>query len=64
MATPTISTSFIEEFESGVHMAYQRMGSKLRNTVRTVNGVKNKTTFQKSVKVLQRPRRDMVMSLL
>jgi hypothetical protein len=47
MATPTISTSFIEEFESGVHMAYQRMGSKLRNTVRTRNGVKNKTTFQK-----------------
>ena len=47
MATPSISTSFIEEFESGVHMAYQRMGSKLRNTVRTRNGVKNKTTFQK-----------------
>ncbi len=47
MATPTIDTSFIEEFESGVHMAYQRQGSKLRNTIRTVNGVKNKTTFQK-----------------
>jgi|TARA_R100001510_G_scaffold57705_1_gene67026 hypothetical protein len=47
MATPSISTAFIEEFESGVHMAYQRMGSKLRNTVRTANGVKNKTTFQK-----------------
>ena len=47
MATNTISTSFIEEFESGVHMAYQRMGSKLRNTIRTANGVKNKTTFQK-----------------
>jgi len=47
MAVSTISTSFIEEFESGVHMAYQRMGSKLRNTVRTRNGVKNKTTFQK-----------------
>lgn len=47
MATPTISTSFIEEFESGVHMAYQRQGSKLRGTVRTANGVKNKTTFQK-----------------
>ena len=46
MATPTISTSFIEEFESGVHMAYQRQGSKLRNTIRTANGVKNKTTFQ------------------
>ncbi|BAQ86961.1 major capsid protein [uncultured Mediterranean phage uvMED] len=47
MALSTISTSFIEEFESGVHMAYQRMGSKLRNTVRNRNGVKNKTTFQK-----------------
>ena len=47
MALTTISTSFIEEFESGVHVAYQRMGSKLRNTVRTRNGVKNKTTFQK-----------------
>ena len=47
MATPSIDTSFIEEFESGVHMAYQRQGSKLRNTIRTVNGVKNKTTFQK-----------------
>jgi len=46
MATPSISTSFIEEFESGVHMAYQRQGSKLRNTIRTANGVKNKTTFQ------------------
>lgn len=46
MATPTISTSFVEEFESGVHMAYQRQGSKLRNTVRTANGIKNKTTFQ------------------
>ena len=47
MAVPSISTSFIEEFESGVHMAYQRMGSKLRNTVRNRAGMKNKTTFQK-----------------
>jgi len=47
MATNTISTSFVEEFEAGVHMAYQRMGSKLRNTTRTRDGVKNKTTFQK-----------------
>jgi len=47
MATPTIDVSFIEEFESGVHMAYQRQGSKLRGTIRTANGVKNKTTFQK-----------------
>ena len=64
MATPSISTSFIEEFESGVHMAYQRMGSKLRNTIRTANGVKNKTTFQKSVRALLLPKRGMVMSHL
>ena len=60
MATPTIDTSFIEEFESGVHMAYQRQGSKLRGTIRTANGVKNKTTFQKSVKALLQPRLVMV----
>lgn len=47
MALPTIDNSFVEEFEAGVHMAYQRMGSKLRGTIRTKNGVKNKTTFQK-----------------
>jgi hypothetical protein len=47
MALPTISTAFVEEFEAGVHMAYQRMGSKLRGTVRTKNNVSNKTTFQK-----------------
>jgi len=42
-----IDTAFVEEFESGVHVAYQRQGSMLRNTVRTRSGVKNKTTFQK-----------------
>lgn len=47
MTTNTISTAFVEEFESGVHMAYQRMGSHMRNTLRTRNNVKNKTTFQK-----------------
>ena len=61
MATPSISTSFIEEFEAGVHMAYQRMGSKLRNTVRTRNGVKNKTTFQKIGKDLLPLKQDMVI---
>ena len=35
MAT-SITTAFIKQFESEVHMAYQRMGSKLRNTVRTL----------------------------
>ena len=47
MALPTIDQSFVEQFEADVHLAYQRMGSKLRGTVRTKNNVKNKTTFQK-----------------
>ena len=46
----TISTSFVEEFESEMHLAYQRTGSKLRSTVRVKNNVKNKTTFQKIAK--------------
>ena len=33
----TIDTAFIKQFESEVHMAYQRMGSKLKNTVRNNN---------------------------
>ena len=32
MAT-SITTAFIKQFESEVHMAYQRMGSKLKNTI-------------------------------
>src|SRR5690606_33616624 len=47
MAQPTIDNAFVEEFESGVHVAYQRMGSAMRNTIRSRNNVKNKTTFQK-----------------
>ncbi len=44
----TISTAFVKQFESEVHMAYQRMGSKLRNTVRTVSNVTGNTVrFQK-----------------
>tara|TARA_R100001082_G_scaffold105089_1_gene76947 strand:+ start:258 stop:1073 length:816 start_codon:yes stop_codon:yes gene_type:complete len=44
----TISTAFIKQFESEVHIAYQRMGSKLRNTVRTVSSVSgNVVRFQK-----------------
>lgn len=44
----TIDQAFIKQFESEVHVAYQRAGSKLRNTVRfkgNVNG--SSTTFQK-----------------
>ena len=44
----TIDQAFITQFESDVHLAYQRMGSKLRNTVRQVNGVTGSTVkFQK-----------------
>jgi hypothetical protein len=47
MATQ-ISTAFIKQFEAEVHMAYQRMGSKLRNTVRQINNVKgSQARFQK-----------------
>jgi len=44
----TIDTAFIKQFESEVHMAYQRMGSKLRNTTRTVSNVAGSVVrFQK-----------------
>jgi Phage capsid protein len=43
-----ISNSFVSQFEAEVHAAYQRMGSKLTNTVRRKNNVKgSSTTFQK-----------------
>lgn len=46
--TDNVSNSFIKEFQANVHVAYQRMGSKLRNTVRNKNNVKgSSTTFQK-----------------
>ena len=44
----TIDTAFIKQFETEVHMAYQRMGSKLRNTVRTAGNVRGSVVrFQK-----------------
>lgn len=47
MAT-TIDQAFIKQFEREVHEAYQRQGSKLRNTVRTINKVKGSSAvFQK-----------------
>ncbi|HEC90515.1 MAG TPA: hypothetical protein ENI55_02490, partial [Alphaproteobacteria bacterium] len=43
-----IEASFIKHFQSDVHLQYQRMGSKLRNTVRTKGDIKgSSTTFQK-----------------
>lgn len=47
MAT-SIDQAFIKQFEQEVHEAYQRMGSKLRNTVRNINNVNGSTAvFQK-----------------
>jgi hypothetical protein len=44
----SIDQAFIKHFQEEVHQAYQRMGSKLRNTVRTKNGVRGSSTvFQK-----------------
>jgi len=44
----TIDQSFVRQYEAEVHVAYQRMGSKLRNTVRTKGPVTGEsTTFQK-----------------
>jgi hypothetical protein len=44
----SISTAFIKQFEAEVHMAYQRMGSKLRNTIRQLNNVTgSQARFQK-----------------
>ena len=43
----TIDQAFIKQFETEVHMAYQRMGSKLRNTVRSTNVSGSSARFQK-----------------
>ncbi|MGE4218515.1 MAG: phage capsid protein [Alphaproteobacteria bacterium] len=44
----SVELSFVKNFEAEVHEAYQRMGSKLRNTVRTKNDIgATSTTFQK-----------------
>lgn len=44
----TIDQAFIKQFEREVHEAYQRQGSKLRQTVRTISNVNGNTAvFQK-----------------
>tara|TARA_Y100000114_G_scaffold73029_1_gene66934 strand:- start:7947 stop:8744 length:798 start_codon:yes stop_codon:yes gene_type:complete len=42
-----MDTAFIKQFESEVHMAYQRMGSKLKNTIRNQQVSGNVVRFQK-----------------
>ena len=44
----SVDVAFVKQFESEVHLAYQRMGSKLLNTVRRKTNIVGKsTTFQK-----------------
>lgn len=44
----SINQAFVKQFEREVHEAYQRMGSKLRATVRNINNVKGSSAvFQK-----------------
>ena len=44
----SIDQAFITQFESEVHLAYQRAGAKLKNTTRQVNNVTGNTArFQK-----------------
>ena len=46
--TNSIDDSFIQHFQADVATAYQQMGSKLKSTVRSKNGIKGETTtFQK-----------------
>lgn len=44
----TLDQAFVKQFEREVHEAYQRQGSKLRNTVRTISNVSGSSAvFQK-----------------
>jgi predicted RNase H-related nuclease YkuK (DUF458 family) len=43
----TIDVAFIKQFETEVHLAYQRMGSKLKNTIRNNNVSASVARFQK-----------------
>ncbi|MCL1892235.1 MAG: phage capsid protein [Alphaproteobacteria bacterium] len=44
----SITQVFVKQFEADVHLAYQQMGTKLRNTIRSKSGViGSSTTFQK-----------------
>jgi hypothetical protein len=48
LMSTTLDQAFIKQFEREVHEAYQRQGSKLRNTVRTIPNVNGSSAvFQK-----------------
>ena len=44
----TLNVAFVKQFEKEIHEAYQRLGSKLKGTVRQASNVKGSSTvFQK-----------------
>lgn len=45
----SVEQAFVKQFEREVHEAYQRTGSKLRNTVRTKNNVQGASTIFQTV---------------
>ncbi|MEO5374728.1 MAG: phage capsid protein [Alphaproteobacteria bacterium] len=45
----TVDLSFVKNFQGEVHQAYQRMGSKLRGTVRTKNNIVGSSTVFQTV---------------
>lgn len=48
LSSSSLDKSFVKSFEADVHTAFQRIGSKLKSTVRNRNDVKGSTTtFQK-----------------
>lgn len=66
MAIPTIDLAFVKQWGAEVHLAYQRQGSKLRGTVRTVNGVTGASHyFQKAGKgaAVQKSRHGMIPTM-
>ena len=51
----SINVAFVKQFEKEIHESYQRLGSKLRGTVRQANNVKGSSTvFQKVGAILFR----------
>ncbi len=54
----TVDESFVRHFQAEVHLQYQQMGSKLRNTVRTKDNIVGaSTTFRRWARARRAPRR-------
>ena len=61
----SINVAFVKQFEKEIHESYQRLGSKLRGTVRQANNVKGSSTvFQKVGKGVAAPVNAKVLHVL